>query len=179
MKLINKKQTGFTLIELIIVIVILGILAVTAAPKFLDLQGDANTSTIQGVNGAVKSAIGVVYGKAIIGGVHKTTGAAGVGVDTNGDGTKDVLTSFGYPTAAAGILASLDITVGSNGDFDGIEITSGEYVISTKSTTVVVGLVPEATDGTTGETHDGCYVSYKEAASETVKPVIIVNTDGC
>ncbi|WP_219592386.1 prepilin-type N-terminal cleavage/methylation domain-containing protein, partial [Aeromonas salmonicida] len=36
-----KKQAGFTLIELVIVIIILGILAVTAAPKFLNLQGDA------------------------------------------------------------------------------------------------------------------------------------------
>lgn len=179
MKLINKKQTGFTLIELIIVIVILGILQVTAAPKFLDLQGDANKATIQGVDGAVNSAISVVYGKAIIGGVHKTAGGTGIGVDTNGDGAKDVLTSFGYPTAAAGILASLDISVGANGDFNGLVITTGEYVISTKSTTVVVGLVPEVTDGTTAETHDGCYVSYKEAESETVKPVIIVNTDGC
>ena len=41
------KQEGFTLIELIVVIVILGILAVTAAPKFIDLQGDARASALQ------------------------------------------------------------------------------------------------------------------------------------
>lgn len=44
-----KKQAGFTLIELVIVIIILGILAVTAAPKFLNLQDDARTSTLKGV----------------------------------------------------------------------------------------------------------------------------------
>jgi len=44
-----KQQKGFTLIELIIVIIILGILAVTAAPKFLDISSDANTSALQGL----------------------------------------------------------------------------------------------------------------------------------
>ena len=46
-----KKQAGFTLIELVIVIIILGILAVTAAPKFLNLQDDARYSAAQGVAG--------------------------------------------------------------------------------------------------------------------------------
>ncbi|HAA96802.1 MAG TPA: type II secretion system protein, partial [Alteromonas macleodii] len=43
-----STQQGFTLIELIIVIVLLGILAVTAAPKFLNLQDDARDSVLQG-----------------------------------------------------------------------------------------------------------------------------------
>ena len=64
------KQQGFTLIELIIVIVILGILAVTAAPRFLNLQGDANAATVQGVKGAMNSAKDIVYGKAIIEGIQ-------------------------------------------------------------------------------------------------------------
>ncbi len=50
-----KKQSGFTLIELVIVIIILGILAVTAAPKFLNLQDDANKAAAEGVAAAVKS----------------------------------------------------------------------------------------------------------------------------
>ena len=51
-----KKQAGFTLIELVIVIIILGILAVTAAPKFLNLQDDAKKSAAQGVQAALSSA---------------------------------------------------------------------------------------------------------------------------
>lgn len=48
-----KKQNGFTLIELVVVIVILGILAATALPKFVDLTGDARTASLQGFAGAI------------------------------------------------------------------------------------------------------------------------------
>lgn len=70
-----KRQGGFTLIELVVVIVILGILAVTAAPRFLNLQDDARESTIQGLKGAMDGAAGIVYGKAAINGQDGETGA--------------------------------------------------------------------------------------------------------
>lgn len=44
-----RKSNGFTLIELIVVIVILGILAVSAAPKFIDLQSDARAAVVNGL----------------------------------------------------------------------------------------------------------------------------------
>ena len=62
----NPSQSGFTLIELIIVIVILGILAVTAAPRFIDIQSDAEGAVLQGVSGALSSANRIVHAKAII-----------------------------------------------------------------------------------------------------------------
>ena len=61
-----KSSQGFTLIELVVVIVILGILAATAAPKFMDLQSDAKVSAIKGMEAALKSMDQMVYGKAVI-----------------------------------------------------------------------------------------------------------------
>ena len=55
-----KQQKGFTLIELIIVIIILGILAVTAAPRFFNFASDARASTVQGMEGSVKAASALV-----------------------------------------------------------------------------------------------------------------------
>ena len=60
-----RKEKGFTLIELVMVIVILGILAAFALPRFADLGGDARESTIQGAAGAIKSASAIVHSKAL------------------------------------------------------------------------------------------------------------------
>ena len=102
--MIRSKQQGFTLIELIMVIVILGILAATALPKFVDLGSDARKSTIEAVAGGVKSAIAITRSAYLVKGDNTLTTINSVLVSA---GT-------GFPTGAlGGIGAAIDLT-----DFD-------------------------------------------------------------
>ncbi|MEZ9197238.1 Tfp pilus assembly protein FimT/FimU [Shewanella sp. 10N.286.54.B9] len=71
----SRPQTGFTLIELVVVIIILGILAVIAAPKFLDLRTDAKIADLQAITGAMKSGLTLVHSKAAIEGEEVEEGA--------------------------------------------------------------------------------------------------------
>ncbi len=75
-----KQQAGFTLIELIMVIVILGLLSAVALPQFVDLTGEAETASTEGIAGALSSAATINYA------VKKAGNAAAVTVDNCDDG---------------------------------------------------------------------------------------------
>tara|TARA_R110000744_G_scaffold115366_6_gene215935 strand:+ start:3294 stop:3782 length:489 start_codon:yes stop_codon:yes gene_type:complete len=80
-----KNTRGFTLIELVLVIVLLGVLAATAAPKFINLKSDAIIANLNALEGSLKSANQLVYSKSIV--QNETIGdgvisIAGANVDT-------------------------------------------------------------------------------------------------
>ena len=191
------KQEGFTLIELIVVIVILGILAVTAAPKFIDLQGDARASALQGLAGAMKGAATLVHGKALVANKVSSSGDQFVCIGSTSqsscnENSKDaVRVKCGFPDATEdGILRALDGTFSEDGNSDWtykfVTWPSGatQILVSVKGMTF-----PDAYQSNERGTYENqCYVFYNTPCYEATDPQhngnlggtqIKVFTDGC
>ena len=113
----RKRQLGFTMIELIVVIVILGILAATALPKFIDLNSDAKSAALKGVAGASASAMTINYSGCA---VTMHTATAGKCVRVANCSTLGSILQGGLPagyTVAAGALGT------GNASSNGVEAT--------------------------------------------------------
>lgn len=144
-------QGGFTLIELIVVIVILGILAATALPKFASLSGDARAASLQAAKGSLSSVVAMAHGQYL---VNPTTYGTSVAME----GTT-VSMANGYPTSGAGTAAAAGIG-------------STDYTVTSTATTLTV-----SPNGVT--TASSCQVVYTPPAAAGGTPTIAVTASNC
>ncbi|GGI68795.1 MSHA pilin protein MshA [Shewanella hanedai] len=161
-----KKQNGFTLIELVVVIIILGILAVTAAPKFINLQSDARASTLDGMKAALQGANTILYSKAAIQGKEKDANAADANnVDTTGDGTDDIKAVYGYVKADVAEIGKV------------LESDGSEWTIAVPGALSAADIIIYPADITPSATKK-CFVEYTDATATTLPDYDVV-ADNC
>jgi MSHA pilin protein MshA len=148
----KSRQSGFTLIELVVVIIILGILAAVAAPKFVNLQGSARAASLNGLRAAVQSA-------STLANALQTAGGFASNVSVTMDGSV-VAMANGYPVGnSSGITTAVKFDSTAYSAFD--------------STGGVMFYVTSASLST------GCTFTYTAATSTTTAQVGASSTGNC
>lgn len=166
----TEKQSGFTIIELVMVIVILGVLAAFALPKFADLASSARVATLEGIAGAMRSTISVVRSKAYVNGLSVATANPSdqsIYIVETEAGRSEVDWRNLCPESKAELADALSMA-----DHIGLVESGGlTTLISNRYTRVGYDI-----QGSGAPTANGCYVTYDSFGNPECT-VTIVDTD--
>ena len=121
----KQVQRGFTLIELVMVIVILGVLAAVAIPKFVDLGADAKTAALQGVVGGIDSASAVNYAARSV-----TTGNGSATANISCQTAATNILQGGLPSGYS-LTGNVSATAGTNSNCIVLQTASGNSATAT------------------------------------------------
>lgn len=165
----KKNQKAFTLIELVVVIVILGILAATALPKFIDIGKDARIATLNGLKGSLLSAANMAAAKCAMDALCSPSADGGSFPKTTING-QIIYFHYGYPTG----WGKFYVDNGVGGIKDLMTMSGFTYLAHVPSSYQTVFTI----DGAPNPSN--CKVIYQMASSNT-PPIITISTveSGC